>query len=172
MKSAAFLSAFICLLAAPALADTEAARCAELPPEVAATRDAITAAAEAGDYDALAKLTDPETFTYSFGGGGDPAGHWQAMESEGTDAAAIMLKLFEMSCATFEVADDAVYYEWPAAAELPYADLTADEVAALEQLYDGKLNDWYLEGTNTGYYVGWRLLITADGKWDAFVAGD
>ena len=55
---------------------------------------------------------------------------------------------------------------------LPYAALTVGEIAALQGLYDGKLDDWYLEGTETGYYVGWRLIITGDGKWNAFVAGD
>lgn len=94
------------------------------------------------------------------------------MAAEGTDVAAIVLLLFEMSCAVFEISGDTTYYEWPAAAELPYLALTADEIAALEKLYDGKLSDWYLEGTETGYYVGWRLLITKEGRWIAFVAGD
>jgi hypothetical protein len=174
MKSVPILSVLICLLAGPTLAQEQgqAARCGELPAAVAATKQAIAAAAETGDFDALARLTDPETFTYSFGDGGDPAGHWKAMKAEGTDAAAIMLKLFDMPCSVFTISGDATYYSWPSAAELPYADLTADEVAALQRLYDGKLEDWYLEGTATGYYVGWRLLITGDGKWNAFVAGD
>lgn len=30
----------------------------------------------------------------------------------------------------------------------------------------------YLEDSETGYYVGWRIVIEDDGRWTAFVAGD
>jgi hypothetical protein len=172
MKSLAIPSAFFVLLAVPVRADTNAEYCGQLPPAVTATRDAIAAAAEAGDYDALAALADPATFTYSFGDGGDPAGYWRALVAEGTDVAGLLVGLLAMNCVTFDISGDAAYYEWPPAAEIAYEFLTPEEIAALQALYDGRLEDWYLEGTADGYYVGWRLLITADGRWSAFVAGD
>jgi hypothetical protein len=58
------------------------------------------------------------------------------------------------------------------AAEVPYPDLTEKEVAALDKLYAGHLADNYIEDPQTGYYVGWRILIDKDGRWTAFVAGD
>ena len=63
-------------------------------------------------------------------------------------------------------------YVWPAASEIPYSDLTAEEKAALEKLYPGKVEDQYVEGTATGYYASWRLYIDEDGHWTSFVAGD
>jgi hypothetical protein len=172
MKWAYVISLSFGLFAAPALADTNAEYCGELPPAVAATRDAIAAAAEAGDYDALAALADPATFTYSFGDGGDPAAYWKALVAEGTDVAGLLVGLLAMNCVTFDISGDATYYEWPPAAEIAYEFLPPEEIAALQALYGGRLEDWYLEGTEDGYYVGWRLLITADGNWNAFVAGD
>ena len=157
---------------AAAAAEDEAQRCGELPPAVAQTKAAIRDAAAARDYAALAKLADPATFTYSFGDGGDPVAYWTSVDGEGTDIRATIAALLDMSCATFPGDETGPYYEWPAAAEIPYAELTEDEVAALQKLYEGKLEDQYIEGPEVGYYVGWRLLITEDGRWDAFVAGD
>lgn len=151
--------------------DTDFERCGELPPAVARTRDAKAAAAE-GDLAALAKLADPARFTYSFGNGGDPADYWESLKAEDTDVAPIIVALLDMSCVTFEIEGDATYYEWPAAAEMAYEFLTGEEVAALDKLYAGKVEEQYIEGTESGYYVGWRLLITEDGRWETFVAGD
>lgn len=157
---------------AAAAQDTDFERCGELPPAAAKTRDAIKTAASKGDLAALGKLTDPASFTYSFGDGGDPVSYWESLRREGTDVATIIVALLDMSCVTFEVEGDATYYEWPAAAEMAYEFLTEEEVSALDRLYAGKLEDQYIEGTEVGYYAGWRLLITQDGTWDTFVAGD
>jgi len=172
MKAILSIVAALALWASTAAAEDEAQRCGELPPAVAQTKAAIRDAAAARDYAALAKLADPATFTYSFGDGGDPVAYWTSVDGEGTDIRATIAALLDMSCATFPGDETGPYYEWPAAAEIPYAELTEDEVAALQKLYEGKLEDQYIEGPEVGYYVGWRLLITADGRWDAFVAGD
>jgi hypothetical protein len=76
-----------------------------------------------------------------------------------------------MPCAA-AIGEEGVSYGWPSAADLPYDELTAGEKAAFERLYDGRLEEQYLEGPQTGYYVGWRLYIDEDGRWTAFVAGD
>jgi hypothetical protein len=152
--------------------ETAAERCTELPPAVAKMHDSIRSAAAARDYKALAALTDPRVFTYSFGEeGGDPVAYWKSAEAEGTDVRATVVALLDMSCAVIEE-EDAREYVWPAASEIPYGELTADEKAALEKLYPGKVEDQYVEGTGTGYYASWRLYIDEDGQWTSFVAGD
>jgi hypothetical protein len=164
------------LLALPALAQEEeqpAQRCADLPPAVAKTHDAIRTAAGAGDYAALGTLIDPAIFTYSFGDeGGDPITFWKYVDTQGTDVRATIAALLDMPCVTFQGDEGGPYYEWPSAAEVPYPDLTEKEVAALDKLYAGHLADNYIEDPQTGYYVGWRILIDKDGRWTAFVAGD
>jgi hypothetical protein len=163
----------LAFLVSPAAAqDTDFERCSELPAAVAKTRDAVRSAAAEGDLAALAGLTDPARFTYSFGDGEDPAAYWESLRDEGTDVGAIIVALLDMTCVTFAIEGDATYYEWPAAAEMAYEFLTKEEVAALDRLYDGKVEEQYIEGTEVGYYAGWRLLITEDGRWDSFVAGD
>jgi hypothetical protein len=166
------------LLALPALAQDEeeqqpAQRCGDLPPPVAKTHDAIRAAAGARDYAALATLIDSAIFTYSFGDeGGDPITFWKGLASDGTDVPATMVALLDMPCVTFQGDEGGPYYEWPSAAEVPYPELAKEEVAALDKLYAGHLADNYIEDPETGYYVGWRILIDKDGRWTAFVAGD
>ena len=165
-------TALALLISGAAAQDVDFERCGELPAAVAETRDAVRSAAAKGDLAALARLTDPARFTYSFGDGGDPAAYWESLKGEGTDVGAIIVALLDMTCVTFEIEGDATYYEWPAAAEMAHEFLTKEEIAALEQLYGGKLEEQYIEGTEVGYYAGWRLLITEDGRWDTFVAGD
>ncbi len=173
MKAILSIVAAVALWASAAVAQDEPAaeRCGALPPLVAKMREAIRAAA-ARDYAALAKLTDPSEFTYSFGDeGGDPVVYWKSVDAEGTDIRATIVALLDMSCAVVEE-EDATEYVWPAASEIAYADLTAEEKAALEKLYPGKVEDQYVEGTDTGYYASWRLYIDQDGHWTSFVAGD
>lgn len=173
MKTALVICAVAALWSGAALAqDTDFERCGELPAAVAKTRDAIHAAAEKGDLPALGKLTDRERFTYSFGEeGGDPVAYWESLKADGTDVATTLVALLDMGCVTFEIEGDTTYYEWPAASEVAYEHLTEAEIAALKDLY-GDVEAQYVEGTAVGYYVGWRLLIAKDGRWDSFVAGD
>lgn len=155
-----------------ASAQDEAERCGDLPPAVAKTSQAIHAAAVARDYDALGKLAGPGEFIYSFGDeGGDPVAFWKSVDDEGTDIRAVIAAVIEMGCAV-AVYEEATEYVYPAAAEIAYADLTADEKAALEKLYPGEVEAQYIEGTEVGYYVGWRLYIDEDGRWSSFIAGD
>jgi hypothetical protein len=173
MKAVLSMATALTLLTSVAAAqDTDFERCGELPAAVAKTRDEIRSVAAKGDLAALAGLTDPARFTYSFGDGGDPAAYWESLKGEGTDVGAIIVALLDMTCVAFEIEGDATYYEWPAAAEMAYEFLTEEEIAALDNLYGGKLEEQYIEGSEVGYYAGWRLLIAEDGRWDTFVAGD
>jgi hypothetical protein len=36
----------------------------------------------------------------------------------------------------------------------------------------GDLGSVYVSGIKTGYYAGWQIEVTADGRWLAFSAGD
>lgn len=174
MKTILSFAVAVALWASAAAAQDQPAaeRCDALPAPVAKMREAIRAAAAARDYGALGKLTDPSMFTYSFGDeGGDPVKYWESVDAEGTDIRTTIVALLDMSCAVVEE-EDSKEYVWPAAAEVPYAELTAEEKAALEKLYPGKVEDQYVEGTSTGYYASWRLYIDEDGHWASFVAGD
>ena len=171
------LLALAALAFLPQTAAAEAiARCASLPPAVGAQRDAIAAAASSGDLEALAALADPTDFTYSVGDAGDGSegalAYWQWLEQdEGTDVVALILGLLDAGCAQYDEGSNS-FFVWPSAALIDYPDLTADEIDALQTVYDGALESWYVEGFEIGYYIGWRLYIEPDGRWTAFVAGD
>ena len=144
-------------------------RCGTLSPRVAATRDAILAAAD-GDLEGLVALADPAEFTSNYGGE-ETLAYWQYLEGEGQDIRETIKTLLALGC-TVEPDDDKVYYTWPVAADLPYNDLTEDERAAVGALHGSDIESLYVEGPEIGYYVGWRLIIIADGRWLALVAGD
>lgn len=152
-------------------AQEEADRCSYLPSAVAQKRDAVRAAAAAQDYQALARLADDTEFIFSFGGEGDPVPYWQGLAAEGVDIPQIIVALLDMPCAVLRY-DSGTEYVWPSANEIPYAQLTTDEIDALQAIYNGKLEENYLDGPELGYYVGWRLFIAEDGRWTTLVAGD
>lgn len=113
------------------------------PPVVMDRASAIRAAAEAGDWDALASQIPADGFTSSFGGDGteapaDHIAHYQQVEAEGTDILGILADLLAGPAAR---QPDADLWVWPP-----------------EFLDDG--------------YLGWRLGITPDGTWRFLVAGD
>lgn len=152
-------------------AQEEADRCSYLPLAVVQKRDAVRVAAAAQDYQALARLADAKDFIFSFGGEGDPVPYWQSLKAEGVDIPQIIVALLDMPCAVLRY-DSGTEYVWPSANEIPYAQLTPNEIDSLQAIYNGKLADNYLEGPEAGYYVGWRLFIAEDGRWTTLVAGD
>ena len=108
MKTILSFAVAVALWASAAAAQDQPAaeRCDALPAPVAKMREAIRAAAAARDYGALAKLTDPSMFTYSFGDeGGDPVKYWESVDAEGTDIRATIVALLDMSCAVVEEED-------------------------------------------------------------------
>lgn len=139
----------------------------ELPAAVADRRDAILTAALACDLDALAALTGP-SFTASFGGG-DPKDVWTADEDFGSEPMRALVEILRLAPTSTD-GDGGVFYVWPPAfnydtwEEVPEADREA-----LRVLYD----DADFEGfAQFGGYIGYRTVITEDGTWTAFVAGD
>jgi len=147
----------------------DAQRCPQtLPAPVTAKRDAIIAAAKAADFTALRKLMAKE-FIFSFGGDTDPIAYWRQLGKEGTDIPRFIAAVFAMGCAREPNSGDFIF---PVAAEIDWPKLTAAEKQAMQALYGSSIDDWYVEGREKGYYVGWRGVIEKSGAWRVFVAGD
>jgi hypothetical protein len=133
-----------------------------VPGAVESKRVALLRAAEAKDYDRLAKLADP-TFRYTFGGPvpGGPAAYWRQAEQRGEhplEALAAILQLpYTLSRGL---------YVWPFA-----YDKTSDEITQYETILLKKIPP---DGATVGPegYLGWRAGIRPDGSWIYFVAGD
>jgi hypothetical protein len=146
------------------LFEPERAAAEEAPPDaVLRKRAAMVAAAEAGDYDGLAQLTDPNEFEYTFGGpvDGGPAAYWREAEQSGGDptpavALATILRMpYTLSRGI---------YVWPFAYDKTEDELTSYERGLLKPLGRG--------GAFADGYFGWRAGIRPDGRWVFFVAGD
>ena len=136
----------------------------EAPPDaVVRKRAALLTAAEAGDYDALAQLADPDAFEYTFGDpvDGGPAAFWRAEVARGADPtpaealAAILRMPYTLSRGL---------YVWPFAYDKTEDELTGYERKLLEPLGEG--------GAFADGYLGWRAGIDPQGRWTFFVAGD
>lgn len=139
-----------------------------LPAAVAAKRDAILAAAEAKDYDALAGLAD-EGFRYSFGGPveGGVVAFWKELEATTDDRpiedlAAILEMPYTLSQG---------YYVWPFVYDdTDLSALSEHEIELLQPIVKPGELEAYAEGGSG--WLGWRTGITPDGRWEFFVAGD
>jgi hypothetical protein len=137
-----------------------------LPAAVVKTRDALLAAAESRDYEALRSLVPATGFEYTFGSPvpGGPIAYWQDLErttaQRPLDALAKVLRMpYTLSRGL---------YVWPFAYDVAGSDeLTAHERELLAPL--GPLESVFVEGTG---YLGWRAGIRPDGSWVFFVAGD
>lgn len=137
-----------------------------LPGAVRETRDALLAAAESGDYEALRALLPERGFTYSFGGEveGGAIAYWQAHErttgERPLDLLAAILKMPYVLTSGI--------YVWPWAYRVESADqLSAHGRELLVPL--GPPERLFAPGTG---YLGWRVGIRPDGTWAFFVAGD
>jgi hypothetical protein len=132
-----------------------------LPPAVAATRDAILAAAQADDWDAIAALIPAEDFSSNFGGEEDHVAFYRSLDQ---DVLAVIVGLLEGPFGT--VGTDTV---WPDLhARDPFV-ITDEERPALEERYGA---DFLANWEAAGSYMGWRLGIGEDGAWKFLVAGD
>jgi hypothetical protein len=141
----------------------------ELPQPVAETRTGILEAAVTCDFDRLASLAG-EDFTYSFGGGDDPAAYWSDAERAGDDLLAILVQVLGMSHGELDTAlpsgEETRLYYWPSAFGADPTEEQWKEVAALYTAEEiAAMKDF-------GGYVGYRVGITASGEWLFFVAGD
>jgi hypothetical protein len=141
---------------------TVAAAAAGLPGAVESKRAQILRAAEAKDYDGLARLTAP-TFTYTFGGPvrSGPAAYWRTAEQQGQQPLEALTAILELP-----------YTLWRGVFVWPFAyDKTADEITKYEETLLKRVPP---DGAAVGPegYLGWRAGIRPDGSWIYFVAGD
>lgn len=137
-----------------------------LPGPVAQKHEAIVDAAHALDYEQLARLLDPKTFTYSFGQGGDPIGYWRRLEEQEEMP---VLRDYLPTVLAMPWANQGPLYVWPSAHARKPAQWTEEDRKALEQLYT---EDEIRKFEQAGSYLGWRAGIRKDGTWLFFVAGD
>lgn len=146
-----------------------------LPAPVAETRRAIAAAAVACDYSELVRLTEvnkgaDEGFSFSFGGGTDPAEYWRQGERRGDEPLAWMVRVLEQPFVTDPDANSAApggSYVWPPAHMEPTEE-------NYRQLLDSGY--WTEEDIQSyrdfGGYIGYRIGISESGGWLYFIAGD
>ncbi len=134
-----------------------------VPTAVLEKRAAILRAADRGDFDAVARLADPEGFEYTFGGPveGGPAAYWrQVLRDTGEnplDQLRVVLRLpYTLSRA---------HYVWPFAYDKEAGELTDYEIELLGSLLPPG-------GFGDSGYLGWRAGFQPDGSWVFFVAGD
>ena len=141
-----------------------------LPPGVAATRASIVEAAAQCNYQELARLARAggAPFTYSFGGGDDPAAYWQRLESNGEPVLSILVELLDRPFAT-RTAGEATRQVWPSAYSYErWGDVPEREREALRPIYG---DDDFRRFEQFGSYAGHRVGITS-GEWIFFVGGD
>lgn len=133
---------------------------AEWPPEpVRKTQEALLAAAQSGDVDALAPYVT-DRLSYSFGGPveGGAIAYWKQLEADGDDPLGTLVKVLSLPWTLAQG-----NYVWPWVYTVPQSDLTDYEKQLLGDLADD------FDGTT---YLGWRAGIAPDGTWVFFVAGD
>lgn len=134
----------------------------ELPPAVAATRQAIFAAATACDFTALDDLAPP-TLRYSFGENVDAVAAWRAAEARGEPVLRWMAAVLAA-----EPAHEHGLWVWPGFFLRPVAEWSAADRREAERL----LGEDFAALTGSGAYLGYRVGVAEDGTWQYFVAGD
>ena len=142
-----------------------------LPPPVRATRDRIVAAATRCDLDELAEiaLTGSSSFTYSFGGGDDPASYWQQEEEVGREPLRLLVQLLDRPYRQVP-GDGSPQFVWPSAFGYDdWASVPDVDRQALRPVYDDRDLEQF---ERFGAYVGHRIGINRSGSWLFFVAGD
>jgi hypothetical protein len=133
-----------------------------VPAAVETKRAEILRAAEAKDYDGLARLADPN-IKYTFGSPvpGGPAAYWRKAARQGRqplEALAAVLKLpYTLSRGL---------YVWPFAYDKTQDEITQYEATLLEKIPPGNVT------VGPEGYLGWRAGIRPDGSWIYFVSGD
>ena len=137
-----------------------------LPRRVAETREAIQAAAQGHDFEALRALIPEEGFTFSFGGDTDPIRYWKRLESEGH--VPVIGDVLPGVLGTEPGVDRGVFV-WPAQATEDPATWDEQDIEALTAIHAREDIRSFQEA---GLYLGWRVGIDRDGTWLFFVAGD
>ncbi len=135
-----------------------------LPEAVAATRDAIVAAATGCDVEALANLTG-ESFSWSFDPAGTPGRFWRLNEQSGYGTLGRIVDVLALRYIVEDL-DGRRLYVWPSAfSESP----TDEDWQDLADVYNEEDIDLFKA---YGGYIGMRVGITEDGTWLFAIEGD
>jgi hypothetical protein len=150
-------------------------RAVDLTPEAAAVRREIQAAAERTEFATLVLLLDPTDFRFR---GTGPASatdlpdaaivFWKRL---GPDVCRTLMRILDMPWAVEP--GPVTTYVWPAVAEYTSrqrAHLAPEWRSALRGVYPDFDRRWSGGWLQHGY-DGWRVEITADGRWIGFFAG-
>jgi hypothetical protein len=140
-----------------------------LPEPVAATRRALFEAAMSCDFAGIAAVSDAADLPVQTShGGSGPEYIWQG-EAGGIPLMRTLVEHFNLSYAASEDS-----YLWPSAMQYltsPYGDGLSDEdYQALLELYTVEALEESFEFFDG--FVGYRIVIAADGQWLFFIAGD
>ncbi len=135
-----------------------------LPEAVAATRDAIVAAATDCDVDALAALTG-DSFSWSFAPAGTPNRFWRLAEQRGYGTLARIVDVLALRYIVEDL-DGRRLYVWPSAFR---EDPTEEDWQDLADVYNEEDIDLFRD---FGGYIGMRVGITEDGAWIFAIEGD
>lgn len=157
-----------------------AARSAEITDEpglsaaAAAMRADLARAAATCDWTVLAALVDRggKAVRFSFGAETDAIAFWKQAEAGGVGVLPMraLRTLLSLPYATTTTPDGAVQYVWPAAFASEHPTTGQLQEIADTGLYSmATLQDWVRSGNN---YLGYRVIVTADGDWTAYVTGD
>ena len=136
-----------------------------VPPDVAATAQRIYDAAKAKDFDALAKLLDPNTFVYNLDDGSDPIPAWRADPSE----LDVMVAILEMPPTSRDIGPGyGTFFFWPYLVNSDFSSLSPLEHTDLARLgYSDEDVELMVDG-GAGYQ-GPRLAIDENGRWRNFI---
>ena len=138
------------------------------------TRDALIAAALAGDIEALRPIVKAQAFppTVSYGGPDDAVDYLKSQSADGAgiEPLAILLDLLDAPYAIFDTGEGDPSYVWPYLAVVP--DLGALTPAEKVDAYRILTHEQFTELVDLQAWYYWRVYIGTDGEWQAFVAGD
>jgi hypothetical protein len=153
---------------------------AALTPAADAKRTAILAAARSGDFSALGPLVDPDAFHFRVAG--TPPGTSVAARAitswkrRGPVALRILDDLLRMPSATEDPGGAAETFVWPAVATM--APATIEGLVVTDRRWASSLGAIYPHLATevqrwiaAGHYTGWRVEITADGRWVSYFQG-
>lgn len=135
-----------------------------LPAPVAATRDAIVAAATGCDAAALAAVAGDQ-LAFNFGGWPDPVRFWRWSEQEGFGVLARIVDVLGLPFVVQPTASGPIY-TWPSAFQESPSDA---DWAALADVFNEEDIDLFRD---FGGYIGMRVGIAEDGTWLFAVEGD
>jgi hypothetical protein len=141
------------------------------PPMVRTSHGALLAAAKARDLKAIAAILQADNAKFDFGASKDPVAYWETLKADGVDVAADLERILMLKPGAV-LEGDKQLFAWPYLYGMKPAEITGQAMEDVKALgpkgWDPATDASFKE---TGY-LGWRVLINADGTVEAFVRGD